>query len=485
MTAVFTDDNGAYIFPPLPRGNYVLSVGTKWQENVSLGSGSVTKDFVVELGPGFMNQTSGDNFLATLPGTEEGKRNVVNNCGSCHSTWRLFDRGPNSPESWEELVSRMGAKKGGPTSADQTVAPRVDMSEKNHQFLVNYFSDQIKPDLKRTHVVEAMLRPRGEGAKAVFTEWELPAEYGGVMATHVDSKGMIWFPAGQIGAVARLDPRTGEYKAWPAPVGKVEKDEEQPLHDILIDKDDNVWVTGGGKDKVFKLDTKTFQYRVWDVPSDYGKKPHTGEFDPDGNYWLTMQTGKPGKGWVVKLDPRTGNFTGYATKAEFKEPYGPEPYGLVVDRQGTVWFTELFGSKIGRINPKTGEVTEYPTLIPNAGPRRMQMDSKGNLWFTECFAGKIGKLEPATMKFTDYDIGVSGGGFPYFIRIDKHDQVWFDLRNHNAIGKLDPKTKRITFTLFPAPESGSIDPQFDPTAGLTTLVYGPHRPAVGRVYFRR
>ena len=484
-TSVFTDEQGAYVFPPLPAGNYVVSVGMKWQEKVDLGSSPVRQDFAVELGPGFLNQTSGDSFLAVLPGTEAEKRNLVNNCGSCHSIWRLIDRPPSSPDGWASLVRRMGLKKGGEGSLDPSVAPRVDMSEKNFQFLVKYYSDAIKPDLKQKQVVEAMIRPRGEGAKAVFTEWDLPKEVGGINTAKVDSKGMIWFPAGLIGAVGRLDPRTGEVQTWKAPLGDTSKDAEGPLHDILVDKEDNIWVTGGGQSKIFKFDQKTFQYASWDVSAEYGLKPHTGEFDRDGNYWFTMQTGKPGKGWVVKLDPRTGKQTGYPTKADYPHPYGPEPYGLVVDSKGTVWFTELFGSKLGKIDPKTGELTEYATPIPDAGPRRLALDSKGNLWFTECFVGKIGKLDPTTMKFTDYDLGVAGGGFPYSVSVDKSDQVWFSMNSNNTIGKLDPKTRKITYSLFPAPESTTIDPGFDFSADPVALVYGTHRAAVGRVYFRR
>ena len=484
-TSVFTDDQGAYVFPPLPAGNYVVSVGMKWQEKVNLGSSPVRQDFAVELGPGFLNQTSGGSFLAVLPGTEAEKKIVVNDCGGCHSVWRMIDRPQSSPEGWADLVRRMGAKKGGPTSTVQHVAPRVDMSEKNFQFLAKFYSDAIKPDLKQKQVVEAMIRPRGEGAKAVFTEWDLPKEVGGINTAKVDSKGMIWFPAGQIRAVARLDPRTGEVQTWKAPLGEPTDKSEGTFHDIMIDKEDNVWVTGGGHSRIFKLDAKTFQYSTWDIPAEYGLKPHTGEFDLDGNYWVTMQTGKPGKGWVVKLDPRTGKLVGYPTKADYPYPYGPEPYGLVVDSKGIVWFTELYGSKLGRIDPKTGELTEYSTPIPNAGLRRIDVDSKGNLWFTECFVGKIGKFDPKTMKFTDYDIGVSGGGFPYGLRIDKSDQVWFTLNSNNSIGKLDPKTKKITHVLFPIPESTTIDPGFDFSADPVALVYGTHRAAVGRVYFRR
>ena len=484
-TSVFTDEHGEYVFPPLPAGSYVLSVGTKWQEKVALDSSPVQKDFAVELGPGFFNQTSGGSFLAVLPGTATEKKNLVSNCGSCHTIWRLFDRAPSSTEEWHNLVRRMGLKKGGEGSEDPTVAPRVDMSDKNFQFLVKYYSENIRPDRKQRQVVEAMFRPRGEGAKAVFTEWELPQEIGGVATAKPDSKGMIWFPAGRIGAVARLDPRTGEVKTWPAPMGEKPEGGEGPFHDIMVDKEDNVWVTGGGLNKIFKLDTKTFQYTVWEIPKDYGLKPHTGELGPDGNYWVTMQTGKPGKGWVAKLDPRTGKVTGFPTKASFPRHYGPEPYGLVVDRNGTVWFTELFGGKLGKIDPKTGEMTEYSTPNPDAGPRRLGVDSKGNLWFTEYFTGKIAKFDPTTMKFTEYDLGVAGGGFPYSLRIDKSDQIWFSMNSNNSIGKLDPKTGKITYSLFPVPESNTIDPGFDFAADPVALVYGTHRAAVGRVYFRR
>ena len=115
----------------------------------------------------------------------------------------------------------------------------------------------------------------------------------------------------------------------------------------------------------------------------------------------------------------------------------------------------------------------------------MALDSKGNLWFTECFTGKIGKLDPNTMKFTEYDLGIVGGGFPYGIRVDKSDQVWFAMNSNNTVGKLDPKTKKVTHALFPTPESNTVDPGFDESAETPTLVYGTHRAAVGRVYFRR
>ena len=59
------------------------------------------------------------------------------------------------------------------------------------------------------------------------------------------------------------------------------------------------------------------------------------------------------------------------------------------------------------------------------------------------------------------------------------------MNSNNSIGKLDPKTGKIAYSLFPVPESNTIDPGFDWMADPVDLVYGTHRAAVGRMYFRR
>lgn len=468
LTSVFTDDNGAYIFPPMAPGDYVISIGTKWQEKVRLVSSPVKKDFVVELGPGFFNQTSGSRFIDFLPGTPEDKRRLYTGCSGCHGLWRLIDRQQGSLEGWTKVIHKM----------QEIGGVEYEKTEDSTPILAKYLASAIKPEMKGQYGVQAMIRPKGDGAKAVFTEWELPQEMGSPTGVQADSKGMLWFTGGGPNAgVGRLDPRTGDYQVWPAP-------QKPGLHDLVLDKmEENIWLTASTKNKILKFNTKTLQYTIWDVPGEYGKYPLVGDLDPDGNFWFAMRD-VPGNdlhamGWVVKLDGHTGKFTGYQT--HFSDPHN---YGMVVDQKGAVWFTELNASKIGKVDRQTGDLTEYSTPTPDAGPRRIRVDSKGNLWFTESFASKLGKLDPATMKMTEYDLGVPGG-FPYFMAIDKSDQVWFNLVGSNSVGKLDPKTKKITTTLFPVPESGAREPGFDLTAGSPTLVYGALRSAIGRVYFRR
>ncbi len=476
---VFTDENGEYLFPSMPAGKYFVSVGMKRHAIVDVGSSPVTQDFVVELGPAFLNQTSGISWFDILPGTEEQKKMLSYQCSGCHSIWRIVNRSRRSTEGYLSLIRWMSSIGG---------AYRMTLEEEHFPALANYLNDAVRPNLRSgPRVKEAIVRPRGEGARAVITEWNLPEEFGVFSAVRTDSKGTMWFTiSGFDGALGKLDPRTGEYQTWPAPLGDTIRNGRGPIvHDLIVDKEDNVWMTGR---RIMKFDTEKEEFVYWDVPARYGWNAHTGVLGPQGNYWFTM---RQGRGYVMQLDPRTGEMTGYPTPTE-----SSGAYGLVLDSSGTgtIWFSEIDVGNVAKLDMQTGEITEYPTLISNSGPRRLDMDSKGNVWFSQSFADKIGRLDTKTMEFTDFDIkvpgryllpGKPGGGYPYSLKVDKNDEVWFELRNGNTIGKLNPETGDVTYTLFPEPDSGLRDPSFDTTTDRIVFIYGgAFRPSIGRVYFR-
>src|SRR5215469_17333333 len=82
---------------------------------------------------------------------------------------------------------------------------------------------------------------------------------------------------------------------------------------------------------------------------------------------------------------------------------GGHPHDPAVGADGALWFTEQMVNKIGRLDPKTGAIQEYP--LPeskNAGPHGLVADKDGNIWFTANFGGYIGKLDPNTGKVTEY-----------------------------------------------------------------------------------
>ena len=68
---------------------------------------------------------------------------------------------------------------------------------------------------------------------------------------------------------------------------------------------------------------------------------------------------------------------------------------------GSIWWAGQWGNLIGRIDPATGEMKEYP-LPDSAMPHTVILDDAGNVWYTGNKNGTIGKLDPKTGEITDY-----------------------------------------------------------------------------------
>ena len=62
---------------------------------------------------------------------------------------------------------------------------------------------------------------------------------------------------------------------------------------------------------------------------------------------------------------------------------------------GTIWWNGQFISLIGRLNPATGEMKEFP-LDPASKPHSIVDDAEGNIWYLGNGNGTIGKFVPAT-----------------------------------------------------------------------------------------
>ena len=64
---------------------------------------------------------------------------------------------------------------------------------------------------------------------------------------------------------------------------------------------------------------------------------------------------------------------------------------------------EGYGS-VRALDPKTGEIKEYPVKTPASGPHGLEFDKDGYLWFTANTKGYIGKLDPKTGDITEYKL---------------------------------------------------------------------------------
>src|SRR5262245_64298576 len=106
---------------------------------------------------------------------------------------------------------------------------------------------------------------------------------------------------------------------------------------------------------------------------------------------------------------------------------------------GSIWWAGQFGNLIGRLNPVTGEMREYP-LPPNAFPHTVELDAKGIPWYTGNKNGSVGKVDPATGKVTVYKMPDPAAKDPHTLVFDKKGIAWFPLQNSKMVGRLDPES---------------------------------------------
>ena len=71
---------------------------------------------------------------------------------------------------------------------------------------------------------------------------------------------------------------------------------------------------------------------------------------------------------------------------------GPEasPYAIGIDRNAMVWYSSHEQDTVGRLDPKTGEVIEYPYPHSEVSMREFYLDSKGRMWYASTANNKIG-----------------------------------------------------------------------------------------------
>jgi virginiamycin B lyase len=122
-------------------------------------------------------------------------------------------------------------------------------------------------------------------------------------------------------------------------------------------------------------------------------------------YWSAINlTGKTQWSFPLKTLPRP---TGRATRVIYTEyDLGREtiePHDVIVDADGIAWYSSFGEQNLGRLDPKTGAVTEYP--IPEHKPGYptgllgLRSDRDGNLWLGNMYQATIVKFDRKTEKF--------------------------------------------------------------------------------------
>lgn len=98
---------------------------------------------------------------------------------------------------------------------------------------------------------------------------------------------------------------------------------------------------------------------------------------------------------------------------------------------------------LGRIDPRSGAIREYPTSIPDSGPHGLTADAAGHVWFTANYASYIGRLDPASGQITEYRMPDPEARDPHTPVFDQSGVLWFSVQGGNMIGRLDPRSGEV------------------------------------------
>lgn len=174
------------------------------------------------------------------------------------------------------------------------------------------------------------------------------------------------------------------------------------------------------------------EFTEWVVPT-LGQRSRDPIEAPDGSIWWTGMWAS----LVGRLDPATGEMQ------EFKLPIAARPHSIVPDEEGNIWYTGNSNATIGKLDPATGLITQYQTEARD--PHSATFHPNGNLYFTAQGAGMLGRLDPETGELTE----VPSEARPYGIQVAANGTVWVAFNGTNKIGALDPETMDVRYFEIP------------------------------------
>ena len=286
-----------------------------------------------------------------------------------------------------------------------------------------------------------------------FKEYPLPQNNSGLMRPAIDRAGRIWFGEMSRNYLAVFDPHTQKFLQITPPHGLF------GIMGVEVAPDDTVWFAEQYANYIGHYFPTTGQFQTYSLPTlavpdpnNPGKTltlpsaPNDLALDKHGNVWFTELNA----GAVGRLDPHSGHIQQYPLSAK-KNAQSLNPYGVAVDPQGMVWFTESSINHVGRLDPATDQIS-YFTMQGLAAPlMEIASDPQGAIWITSFSSGLLLSLNPKTGKFTPYYAPSSSG--LYGLAITPTGQVWVTIAAENVIARLDVAANRFIYYAIPTSAS--------------------------------
>jgi len=201
------------------------------------------------------------------------------------------------------------------------------------------------------------------------------------------------------------------------------------------------------------------------------------------DYLASINQSRGSWSYALKTLPRP---KGRATRVVITEYDLPrpiiQPHDVIVTADGTVWYSSFGLQDLGRLDPKTGKVTEYPIPLMKpgfpTGLLGLRTDRDGNLWLGNMYQARIVKFDPKTETFrfwslpseNDIDAAQVNMVSPQSSHVD--GKVWTQNNGFAGIHRLDLASGKIeTFEPFRSAPKGEPHNIYDVIPDSKNNVY--------------
>ena len=211
------------------------------------------------------------------------------------------------------------------------------------------------------------------------------------------------------------------------------------------------------------------------IGDDQGAYPHTLRFDSQGDIWMTLTKSNQ----LALFDPPTAVWTYHPLPEADPAEVGlsiPVAYGCDVAPDDSVWWSQLFGDRIGHYVPATNTLKAWRP--PFYGPRRLarrpgrhrvgaglRLAASSAASIPRSSAGRSGRCRPVCPTRSGFGTSET----PYNLNANRQTgHVWINGSNSDTLIRFEPTSQR--FTAFPLPTRASFtrEIEFDPDNNVWT-----------------
>ena len=305
---------------------------------------------------------------------------------------------------------------------------------------------QIEVEAQRTQAVnesvifDVLVKPTLSEIRTEITEYDFPDPDAAPLYPRFDGNNTIWI-------TDAAKPRIWEFTIDDQQFRSHEFD---GLTTIFIDIDQNgkIWFTDTPNSMIGSFDPKTEKFETIKIPMlnliSEQSIPIAVKADFENRIWVALVD----KHMLLVYNQNTNEFERFLQIQT--EEAGPS--ALVVDDSGNVWFAEALSGKIGVVDSKTFEITEFAPDPPLAEPFALLFDKSGSLWISEHIGPGITKFDPILETF-EHVKAPNPESLPFGLAIDMYDNIWFGQHITDELAVYDPYNDQLIEVSIPTPES--------------------------------